>query len=97
MKAEEKLYGYGKVSILKGPTPLELLANVSKDLGVNVYCKRDDLTPLAAGGNKLRKLEYLVKDASAYRQKLTSGGSGIVARGPGFINPHISIKINKAR
>ncbi len=77
MKAEEKLYGYSKVDILQGPTPLELLANVSKDLGVNVYCKRDDLTPLAAGGNKLRKLEYLVKDAlnKGATMLITEGGA----------------------
>ncbi|MBQ6456782.1 MAG: pyridoxal-phosphate dependent enzyme [Mogibacterium sp.] len=57
------LYGHGKIEILHLPTPLEHLKNVSEDLGVNVYCKRDDLTGLATGGNKLRKLEYFLKDA----------------------------------
>jgi D-cysteine desulfhydrase len=52
-----------KISFLHLPTPLEYLENVSSDLGIEVYAKRDDLTNLATGGNKLRKLEYLIKDA----------------------------------
>ncbi len=57
------MLGHEKIGLLHLPTPLEHLKNVSKDLGVNVYCKRDDLTNLATGGNKLRKLEYFLKDA----------------------------------
>ena len=57
------LLGREKVDFLYLPTPLEYLPNISEDLGVNLYIKRDDLTPLGMGGNKLRKLEYLVKDA----------------------------------
>ncbi|MCQ2551175.1 MAG: pyridoxal-phosphate dependent enzyme [Clostridia bacterium] len=57
------LLGHEKEKFLYLPTPLEKLENISKDLGVNFYMKRDDLTPLAMGGNKLRKLEYFVKDA----------------------------------
>ena len=57
------MLGPEKVSILKLPTELEYLPNISKDLGIRLYIKRDDLTPLAMGGNKLRKLEYLLKDA----------------------------------
>ena len=57
------LFGKEKEKILYLPTPLERLDNISKDLGVNFYLKRDDLTPLAVGGNKLRKLEYFIKDA----------------------------------
>ena len=57
------LYGHDKIDILHLPTPLEHLRNVSEDLGVDIYCKRDDLTGLATGGNKLRKLEYFLKDA----------------------------------
>ena len=49
-----------------GPTPLEKLENLSKHLGgAEFYIKRDDLLGLAAGGNKTRKLEYLVADALA--------------------------------
>lgn len=57
------LLGHEKVNMLHLPTPLEYLPNISKDLGIELYIKRDDLTPLAMGGNKLRKLEYLLKDA----------------------------------
>ena len=49
-----------------GYTPIEHLSNLSKLLdGPNIYFKRDDLLGLAAGGNKTRKLEFLVADALA--------------------------------
>ena len=57
------LLGHEKENILHLPTPIEYLPSVSADLGIKLYIKRDDLTPLAMGGNKLRKLEYFVKDA----------------------------------
>ncbi|MDW7669643.1 MAG: D-cysteine desulfhydrase family protein [Bacillota bacterium] len=44
-------------------TPIHKLDNISKDLGCNIYIKRDDMTGYAFGGNKLRKLDYLLKDA----------------------------------
>lgn len=55
--------GYEKMGFLHTPTPIEKLENISKDLGINLYIKRDDLTNYGTGGNKLRKLEYFVKDA----------------------------------
>ena len=51
------LLGHEKISFLYLPTPLERLNNLSKDLGINLYIKSEDLTPLAMGGNKMRKLE----------------------------------------
>lgn len=57
------LFGHEKENILHLPTPIEYLPSVSRDLGIDLYIKRDDLTPLAMGGNKLRKLEYFVRDA----------------------------------
>ena len=45
------------------PTPIQRLGNISRALGVDLSIKRDDLSGLAAGGNKVRKLEYLVADA----------------------------------
>lgn len=46
------------------PTPLQTAPNLSRALGgVDVLIKRDDLTGLAMGGNKARKLEYIVADA----------------------------------
>lgn len=50
----------------EGQTPLEFLPNLTKKLGgPQLYIKRDDLLGLASGGNKTRKLEFLVADALA--------------------------------
>ncbi len=47
-----------------GETPIEFLPNFSKAIGgPNIYIKRDDLLGLTSGGNKTRKLEFLVADA----------------------------------
>ncbi|ACA14842.1 1-aminocyclopropane-1-carboxylate deaminase [Methylobacterium sp. 4-46] len=51
-----------------GPTPIERLSRLSAHLGgkVDLYAKREDCNSgLAFGGNKLRKLEYIVPDAIA--------------------------------
>jgi len=51
-----------------GPTPIEKLDRLSQHLGgqVEIYAKREDCNSgLAFGGNKLRKLEYIVPDAIA--------------------------------
>lgn len=48
------------------PTPLEPMKRLSAHLGgCNLWIKRDDCTGLATGGNKARKLEYLIGDAIA--------------------------------
>ena len=53
------------------PTPIEHLKNVSKFLGgPNIFIKRDDCTGLATGGNKTRKLEYLMPDAIKNKAEL---------------------------
>ena len=50
----------------QGPTPLEFLPNFTKALGgPRVWMKRDDQLGLVPGGNKTRKLEFLVADALA--------------------------------
>ncbi|HCB1212028.1 TPA: pyridoxal-phosphate dependent enzyme, partial [Klebsiella pneumoniae] len=49
-------------------TPLEPLTRLSAHLGgPNLYIKRDDCTGLATGGNKTRKLEFLMADALAQK------------------------------
>jgi 1-aminocyclopropane-1-carboxylate deaminase len=49
-----------------GPSPIHPLKRLSKHLGVEVWAKRDDCNSgLAYGGNKVRKLEYLVPEALA--------------------------------
>jgi D-cysteine desulfhydrase len=47
------------------PTPLRPAPRLSETLGVEVWLKRDDLTGLGLGGNKVRGLEYLIGDALA--------------------------------
>jgi D-cysteine desulfhydrase family pyridoxal phosphate-dependent enzyme len=59
-----------KVHLIQAPTPLHRLDRLSADLDVDLWIKRDDLTGLAMGGNKGRKLEYLVADA--IHQKATA-------------------------
>lgn len=45
------------------PPPIQKLENISRLLNTNVYIKRDDLTGIGLGGNKVRKLEFLLADA----------------------------------
>lgn len=53
-----------KRSYMMAPTPIEPLSRISSLLGgPQLYIKRDDISTLAGGGNKSRKLEYLVADA----------------------------------
>lgn len=48
------------------PTPIEAMPSLSKHLGgPSLYIKRDDCTGLASGGNKTRKLEFLMAEALA--------------------------------
>jgi L-cysteate sulfo-lyase len=57
---------FPRVSLAHLPTPLELLPRLSEHLGgPNIYVKRDDCTGLGTGGNKTRKLEFLMADAVA--------------------------------
>lgn len=59
-----------------GATPIEHLPRLSELLGgPHIYIKRDDQLGLAAGGNKTRKLEYLVADA------LASGADTLITTG----------------
>ena len=53
-----------RVSLAHLPTPLEFLPRLTRHLGgPNIYVKRDDCTGLGTGGNKTRKLEFLMADA----------------------------------
>ena len=45
------------------PTPVQELPIFSKLFGCKVFCKRDDLTGFGFGGNKARKLDFLIADA----------------------------------
>ncbi|MGY9055873.1 MAG: D-cysteine desulfhydrase family protein [Alphaproteobacteria bacterium] len=45
------------------PTPLERVDHLSADLGIDLWLKRDDVTGLGMGGNKVRQLSFYVGDA----------------------------------
>ena len=59
----EQLAAVPRLDLVGSATPLERLDRLSDYLGHEIYMKRDDLTPLALGGNKLRKLEFLAAEA----------------------------------
>ena len=55
---------FNRISLGHFPTPIEYLENITNHLnGPKIYIKRDDCTGLATGGNKTRKLEFLMPDA----------------------------------
>jgi len=61
-----KLAKFPRLRITHGPTPLEPMKRLTEALGgPNLWIKRDDCTGLASGGNKTRKLEYLMAEALA--------------------------------
>lgn len=64
-KSESIDFGrFPRVDLCMGPTPIEAMPRLTEELGgPRLYVKRDDCTGLATGGNKTRKLEFLVGDA----------------------------------
>ncbi len=60
----KKLNEFPSVPLCHQPTPLEFMPRMSESLGgPRLWIKRDDCTGLATGGNKTRKLEFLIADA----------------------------------
>lgn len=55
---------YPKVKLIENPSRIYHLKQISKLLEVDIYIKRDDLSAIGLGGNKLRKLEYLLGEAT---------------------------------
>lgn len=59
-----QLSRFPRIKLCYTPTPLEALPNLTRHLGgPQLYIKRDDLTGLGLGGNKVRKLEFLLGEA----------------------------------
>ena len=54
-----------RVSLTHLPTPFLECPSLGKHLGVRLFFKRDDLTTLGCGGNKIRKLEFGIGEALA--------------------------------
>jgi len=71
-----KLARFARLRITHAPTPLEPMPRLTQLLGgPNLWIKRDDCTGLATGGNKTRKLEYLMADA------LAEGADTVITQG----------------
>jgi L-cysteate sulfo-lyase len=67
---------FPRVKLFPAPTPLHRLDNLTRELGgPEIWIKRDDCTVVATGGNKVRKLEWLIGDAQA------QGATHIVTQG----------------
>jgi L-cysteate sulfo-lyase len=67
---------FPRVRLFPSPTPLERLDNLTRRLGgPEIWIKRDDCTVVATGGNKVRKLEWLIGEAKA------QGASHVVTQG----------------
>ena len=69
---------FEKVSKSSFITPLHKLNyELFSELNINLYIKRDDLYPISGGGNKGRKLEYIInnKAKKKYNALVTTGGS----------------------
>ncbi len=73
------------------PTPLDELPRLAKKLGLSkLMMKRDDLTGLAGGGNKARKLEYIFAE-------IVSGGYDVVVTAGGIQSNHARMTAAAAR
>lgn len=71
-----------------GPTPIEKLDRLGKHLGggVEIYAKREDCNSgLAFGGNKLRKLEYIIPDAIASNADTLVSIGGVQSNHPRMV------------
>lgn len=101
MQCEEllaRLDAHPRLTLASYPTPLEPLSRLSQELGRQLLIKRDDLLGPALGGNKTRKLEYLLAEAQRRqaRKVVTFGGlqsnharlTAAAARMMGF-EPHL--------
>src|SRR5215207_9046938 len=73
---ERRLARYGRLGLAHLPTPLEPLKRLTAHLaGPRLWVKREDCTGLGFGGNKLRKLDYVLREAiDAGADTLVSGG-----------------------
>ena len=73
----KRIEDFPRIPLAVLPTPIQKLENISRILGTNVYIKRDDMTGIGLGGNKVRKLEFLLADAKNKGAEIvfTTGGA----------------------
>jgi len=70
------LSAFARCGLIESPTPIQHLPRLSQRMGgAQIYVKRDDLSGLGGGGNKLRKLEFLMGEA------LASGADTVITVG----------------
>lgn len=65
-----------RIPLLPGPTPLHDLREAHRNKDIRLLIKRDDMTGIGPGGNKVRSLEYILGEAKA------KGATKILAAGP---------------
>jgi D-cysteine desulfhydrase len=70
MTDSDLLKRFSRVRLMQAPTPIQRLSRLEQMLedrrrGVSIWAKRDDLMELGGGGNKLRKLEFLIGQAKS--------------------------------
>src|SRR5687767_14697804 len=72
----QKLDSFPRITLATYPTPLEHLPRLSAQLKREIFIKRDDVLGPGLGGNKARKLEYLLGEAQqrGTRKVVTFGG-----------------------
>ncbi|MCG8490654.1 MAG: D-cysteine desulfhydrase family protein [Sneathiellales bacterium] len=73
---EARLARFSKIGLLTAPTPFERMWRLEKHLGgPKLWVKREDCIPTGSGGNKLRKLDYVLAEAvSKKADVIVSGG-----------------------
>ncbi len=75
-KKRMNLLNFPRRHYTSGPTAIEFLPNITRFLGgPNIYIKRDDQLGLTSGGNKTRKLEFVIGDA------LSKGADTVITTG----------------
>lgn len=65
LSIKAQIDAFPRFALANLPTPFEKLTRLSRAFNANLYVKRDDQTGLALGGNKTRKLEFIIADALA--------------------------------
>jgi 1-aminocyclopropane-1-carboxylate deaminase/D-cysteine desulfhydrase-like pyridoxal-dependent ACC family enzyme len=88
---ERRLASLPRVPLVLGETPLHELPGLSRKLNRRVFVKRDDLTGLAFGGNKVRQAEFFIGEAIA------AGADTIVAGGSFAQSNHARVLAGAAR
>lgn len=76
MRSSETVAGLPRLRLFDGSTPLDDAPRLSRNLGVHLFVKRDDLFGPGGGGNKARKLEFIVGQAlqEGVTALITTGG-----------------------